>query len=237
VKGLEMDVAKIEVKNKILLLDFDGTLVDTEKLAIRVIEEYCLGKNLFSQVQSLKNISQSIVGRTWKSAISEMLRLHPLGIDPAELERDLKLLYRNMLVSGVEWIPGVQEKLKELKAASLAMGIVTGSSRDEVELIIDAEGNSHLFDFIWSAENYSESKPSPEPFVTALEKVKKEHLAVEGLQILPHDILVFEDSHAGMESAHRAGMPFVQILHSHPEMLPDPRALATVRDWRELRFG
>jgi len=230
-------VAKIEIKNKILLLDFDGTLVDTEKLAIRVIEEYCLGKNLFSQVQSLKNISHTIVGRTWKSAIAEMLKLHPIGVDPAELEQDLKFLYRKMLISGVEWIPGVQEKLKELRSSVMAMGIVTGSSRDEVDLVIDVEKNAHLFDFIWSAENYSESKPSPEPFLTAFEKVKVAHLPDPLFQVGSSDVLVFEDSHAGMESAHQAGFPFVQILHSHPNMHPDPRALATVKDWRELRFG
>ncbi len=229
-------MGKINVKDKILLLDFDGTLVDTEKLAMSVIEEYSLEKNLVSQVQSLKKVSQSIIGRTWQSAIREMVLNHFVGVDAAMLESELKKRYREKLNLGVEWIPGVHEKLKELRSSSLSMGIVTGSSKDEVEIILGAEGNTHLFDFIWTAEDYSESKPHPEPFLSAFEKVKQSLEGGNSQQWLPADVLVFEDSLAGMEAAHRAGFPFVQILHSHPEMPADPRALVTVRDWREIQI-
>lgn len=229
-------MGKINVKDKIVLLDFDGTLVDTEKLAISVIEGYCVEKNLVSQVQSLKKVSHSIIGRTWQAAIREMVLNHFAGVDAMELETELKKRYREELVSGVEWIPGVHDKLKDLRAHSLSMGIVTGSSRDEVEIILGAEGNTHLFDFIWTAEDYSESKPHPEPFLTAFEKVKQGFDRELSQKWLPTDVLVFEDSLAGMEAAHRAGFPFVQILHSHPEMASDPRALVTVRDWREIQI-
>ncbi len=228
---------KLDVKNKILLLDFDGTLVDTEKLAVRVIEEYCVDKNLVSQESTLKNISQSIVGRTWKAAVHEIHQILPPGLLPESFESDLKNRYHSILHEGVEWIPGVREKLMDLRSKALAVVMVTGSSLHEVRTILEAEQNAHCFDLIWTAENYQESKPSPEPFLSAFEKIKQDLWQRTGRLVLPQDVLVFEDSKAGMESAHRAGFSFIQVLHSHPDHFPDDRALLSIRDWRELDWA
>jgi beta-phosphoglucomutase-like phosphatase (HAD superfamily) len=57
-----------------------------------------------------------------------------------------------------------------------------------------------------------------------------------GKEISPQDVLVFEDSVAGMESAYRAGFSFVQVLHSHPGMTFDSRALFSIQDWQEIQF-
>jgi beta-phosphoglucomutase-like phosphatase (HAD superfamily) len=229
-------MGKIDVRNKVLLLDFDGTLVDTEKLAIQVIEDYCVDKNLISQVGLLKNISRTIVGRTWKSAIEEMIRLHSLDLDAHRAEHELKDRYYQVLNKGVEWIPGVREKLLELKSKALFLGMVTGSSKNEVDVILGAEGNAHLFDQIWSSESYSVGKPSPEPFLNAFEQVRLNLKKQSGKEISPQDVLVFEDSVAGMESAYRAGFSFVQVLHSHPGMTFDSRALFSIQDWQEIQF-
>lgn len=229
-------IKKLDVKNKVLLFDLDGTLVDTEKLGEKVLVEYCVEKNLFSHQETIIQVSKSIVGRTWKSAVQEIIKNHELSIDPLIFERDLKKLYRNLLHSGVEVIPGIHEKLAEFKAKSLFMGIVTGSAKDEVDVILNAQGITHLFDRIWSSEHYPESKPSPSPFLTAFGDAQTMMRSASGLEIHPSDIIVFEDSMAGMESAHRAGFSFVQVLHAHPGMKLDPRALFSIQDWHDLEI-
>lgn len=229
-------IKKIDVKNKVLLFDLDGTLVDTEKLGEKALAHYCVDKNIFSDEDTLKKISKLIVGRTWKSAVQEIIETHQLSLDPTHFEQDLKTHYRNLLQLGVELIPGVHEKLSEFKAKSNFMGIVTGSARDEVDVILNAEGLTHLFDRIWSSEHYAESKPSPSPFLTAFEQAQNLMRSASGLEIRPEDIIVFEDSIAGMESAHRAGFSFIQVLHAHPEMRLDPRALFSIQDWHDLKI-
>ncbi len=224
----------IQVKNKVLLFDLDGTLVDTEKLAMKVISDYCVEKRLFTQESHLKNVSGMIVGRTWKSAIRDMILHYSLSLDPVQLEVDLKSKYRQQLYEGVELVPGVLRKLSEFKSMAHFMGIVTGSSRDEVEIILRSIGLESFFDQIWSAENYQEGKPSPLPFLTAFEEIRKKIHSESGMLIESQDVLVFEDSLAGMESSSSAGFPFIQVLHAHPLMPVDARALLSIQDWRDL---
>jgi beta-phosphoglucomutase-like phosphatase (HAD superfamily) len=227
----------IQTRNKILLFDLDGTLVDTEKLAMKVISEYCAEKRLFSQDTYLKNVSELIIGRTWGSAIQDMILRYSLSLDPVQFEAELKSKYRQHLSRGVDLVPGVLEKLSELKSSAHFMGIVTGSSRDEVEIILRSKGMESFFDQIWSAENYLEGKPSPMPFLTAFEEIKTRMQSEVGMTIDPQDVIVFEDSIAGMESSSSAGFSFVQVLHSHPLMPLDVRALFSIQDWRDLKVS
>lgn len=226
----------LDVKNKILLFDLDGTLVDTEKVGEQVLHRYCSENGLFTDPETLHQVSKMIVGRTWKAAVREITRNHSLRMDPERFENDLKFHYRELLKSGVEDIPGVHEKLLECRSQAMFMGIVTGSGQEEVELILKQQGMDSFFDQIWSSHHYTESKPSPVPFQTAFQEIRKNMRLASGFEIYPEDILVFEDSPAGMDSASRAGFAFVQILHSHPHLWPDPRALFSIKDWRELRI-
>ena len=225
---------KIDVKNKILLFDLDGTLVDTEKLGERVLEEYCVDKKITTLGSESKQISKLIVGRTWKSAVQEIIRSYSLSLDPVQFEQDLKAHYRKLLLAGIDLVPGIREKLLEFKEKSLFMGIVTGSAKDEVDVILKAEGLTHLFDRVWSSEFYSESKPSPAPFLTAFLETHQMMRSASGYHIQPEDVLVFEDSLAGMESASKAGFSFIQVCHAQPHLQLDPRALFSIQDWHDL---
>jgi HAD superfamily hydrolase (TIGR01509 family) len=52
------------------------------------------------------------------------------------------------------------------------------------------------------AEDYTKSKPDPEPFLTAAKR----------LGVAPADCLVFEDTEMGIQAATAAGMASVKIL-------------------------
>ncbi len=56
------------------------------------------------------------------------------------------------------------------------------------------------FDTMVCAGDYKKSKPDPEPFL----------MAAERLGIAPADCLVFEDTELGIESAKAAGMSWVE---------------------------
>jgi HAD superfamily hydrolase (TIGR01509 family) len=58
------------------------------------------------------------------------------------------------------------------------------------------------FPVLVCAEDYTRSKPDPEPFLVAAER----------LGIAPADCLVFEDTEMGVQAATAAGMASVKIL-------------------------
>jgi HAD superfamily hydrolase (TIGR01509 family) len=217
---------RLEVDRRILLFDFDGTIVVTEVLARQAIESY------FSELKIVvpEAFPQMIVGKTWKSAVRQMVgegRRLGLGLPEEDvLRQEFQSRYRARFSEGVPLVPGFLERFPELKAKAGFVGIVTGSERHEVEAILESWGLSDAFERIWAAGEYPGSKPDPAPYLQAM----------ADLGVDREQVIVFEDSLAGMESAHRAGVEFVQISHESHSPPSDPRALMTVRDWFELKL-
>ena len=58
------------------------------------------------------------------------------------------------------------------------------------------------FDTLVCAGDYTRSKPDPEPFL----------LAAQRLGVAPEDCLVFEDTEMGIQAATAAGMASVKVL-------------------------
>lgn len=218
--------SRLEVDRRILLFDFDGTIVVTEILARQAIESYFAERDI--TVPS--TIPQMIVGKTWKAAVKQMVEEgRRLGLDlPGEdlLREEFQNRYRAKFSEGVPLVPGFLELFPELKARAEFVGIVTGSERHEVEAILASWGLENAFERIWAAGEYPGSKPDPAPYLKAMSDLKVD----------PEQVIVFEDSVAGMESAYRAGVGFVQISHESHSPPSDPRALLTVRDWFELKI-
>ncbi len=213
-----------KITDGIILFDFDGTLVVTEVLAREVIENYLVQKNIPNQEQ----FSQMIVGRTWKAATERMVELaeeQGFTVDPAPvLAKIFKDEYRIRFESGVKLVPGVLEKLEEIKGRARFMGIVTGSEHHEVQTIMKMHGFAHYFEKIWAYGDYEKSKPDPSPYLKAM----------QDLSCKPGEVLVFEDSKAGMQSAFAAGLEWVQVAHEEHSLDVDPRSLLVIHDWHEL---
>jgi beta-phosphoglucomutase len=218
---------KIDVQGKIILFDFDGTLVVTEFLAKQVIEEYLLHKNVPNQAF----FSDLIVGRTWGAATELLIQAakeqgHEL--DPVEiLLLEMQKRYREKFEQGVQLVPGLIEKLQIIRQKSKFMGIVTGSDRPDVEVILAKFELAPYFDRIWAQGEYEKSKPDPSPYLQAM----------HDLGCAAKDVLVFEDSKAGMESAFRAGIPWVHVGFEAHAREEDPRSLFIIHDWHEIEIA
>ena len=108
--------------------------------------------------------------------------------------------YAELLAQGVAPIAGVAETLRALHG-KIRMAIVTSSHRDHFDLIHQASGLRGYFDFILTREDYRQTKPHPEPYLTALARSAG----------TPARCLVVEDSQRGLESAVAAGLKCLVI--------------------------
>ena len=211
----------LDIRDKVLLFDFDGTIVETECMAQQVIEDYFKEKKYAYSVPS-----ELIIGRTWQAAVESIARdAERMGVSidpPEELLGGFKKRYHEQLHTGVKLIPGFLECIPFFKAQARFMGIVTGSDHQEVETVLKLHHLETCFDQIWAYGDYSQSKPHPAPYLEAL-KV---------LQVGVQDVIVFEDSVAGMESASQAGLAFVQVSHEAHAKKVDPRAIKVISNWK-----
>jgi beta-phosphoglucomutase len=109
---------------------------------------------------------------------------------------------------------GVENLLKSLNCNNCLKAIVSGASKQEVEFLLD-KNRINDFDIKITGEDLKDGKPDPEPFQTALEKLK----------LKPSDAIIVENSPLGVESAIRAKMNYIVTLNNTPLNISDFKGL------------
>ena len=97
-------------------------------------------------------------------------------------------------------VPEVLEHI-ELQHGRIPFAVVSGSTRESVEASLRAIGLLERFGVLVCAGDYVKSKPDPEPFL----------IAAERLGVSPETCLVFEDTQMGIDAANAAGMAWVRV--------------------------
>jgi HAD superfamily hydrolase (TIGR01509 family) len=104
------------------------------------------------------------------------------------------------LLPQLKAIPEVLE-LIEAEQGRIPFAVVSGGRRDSVTRSLTATGLLDRFETIVGSEDYVNSKPAPDAFL----------MAAERLGVAPADCLVFEDTDLGIAAATAAGMSSVKI--------------------------
>lgn len=112
---------------------------------------------------------------------------------------------------------GVIELLDALDHAALPRAIATSSSHEWVDRHLTLHGLSDRFSAVIARGDYVNSKPHPEPYLTAAAQ----------LGVAPDLCLALEDSYSGVTAAHAAGMMTIMV----PDLLAptDEMRARTVR--------
>ncbi|MCH8629286.1 HAD family phosphatase [Arsenicicoccus piscis] len=184
-----------------LLLDMDGTLVDSEPYWMA--EEFALVES-YGGVWSHED-AQSIVGRPLTYSAS-VIREHtgmPLTID--EIVQRLLGGVVERFRQHAPWRPGAKELLDQAQELGVPCALVTMSYTvfaNELEKIVPAG----TFSAVVTGDTVTHGKPHPEPYLTACAR-----LGVE-----PRTALAIEDSPSGMRSAVAAHVPTIAVPHVVP---------------------
>jgi beta-phosphoglucomutase-like phosphatase (HAD superfamily) len=100
-------------------------------------------------------------------------------------------------------LKAVPEVLEHIEASygRIPFAVVSGSTRDSVTASLGALKLLDKFETLVCAGDYQKSKPDPEPFLVAAQR----------LGVAPEQCLVFEDSDLGIQAATAGGMASVKI--------------------------
>ncbi len=102
-------------------------------------------------------------------------------------------------------LKAVPEVLEHIEASfgQIPFAVVSGSTRDSVTASLRTLNILDRFDALVCAGDYQRSKPDPQPFLIAAEK----------LGVPAETCLVFEDTDLGIQAATSAKMSSVKIPH------------------------
>ena len=181
---------------KAYLFDCDGTIVDSMPL------HYVAWKRVFAEhgCEFPEELFYAWGGMPVRAIIAALNEEHGLNMPIEETARN-KELYYNEMIEELKAVPEVLAHIED-QHGRIPFAVVSGSTRDSVELSLGTLGLLDRFDTLVCAGDYTKSKPDPEPFLTAAQR----------LGVAPADCLVFEDTEMGIQAATAAGMASVKIL-------------------------
>jgi HAD superfamily hydrolase (TIGR01509 family) len=179
-----------------VLFDLDGTIIDTELAAARVIHETFASWGLKIE----KRDAEYITGRTWAMAFDLMFKNYKIPLKRPEAEKLMLDRYADELKKDLPVVKGSVAAVRAL-CESFPLALVSGSNRREILWSLGSLGILDCFQFVLGAEDYPKSKPAPDGYLKAAKT-----LAVD-----PRATLIFEDSEAGISSALAAGAKVVAI--------------------------
>ncbi|MGQ4387834.1 HAD-IA family hydrolase [Streptomyces sp. SAS_270] len=190
-----------------LLLDMDGTLVDTEKLWLRTVRACAAALGHELGAEDLPGILGRSVGDT-------AAHLHRVtGCDQDALAGELEAAFLAVVEAEASPMPGATELLALLGDLGIPAALVSASPRPVVDAVLKVLGADNFRTTVAAGET-PRTKPAADPYLAA----------ARALGADPAACLVVEDSPAGVASAHAAGCRVLAVPSdlAHEEILPAP---------------
>jgi beta-phosphoglucomutase len=194
-----------------LIFDFNGIIVNDEPVHCQAFQKALkteLGIHLPSQEYFDKYLPYDN-----ENCIRHFMTDRGLPISQRVVDRLVGLksaFYRQAVEAEIPVLNGTIGFIEGLPPG-FPLAIASGADRDEIELVLEQLQLDKRFRIIVAAGEVGRSKPDPEAFITALEKLRR---TTPGLDA--DGVIVFEDSHHGIKAAHAAGMKCVALATSYP---------------------
>ena len=201
-----------------LLLDLDGTLVDSEPIHRRGYRAFFAHRGWDVPDLSL------FTGRRAEDVFATEAGPWS-GLDPVALHAEVLPF---VPLDPPTPVPGARDLLLAARAAAVPVAIVTSAGPDWVERsLVEGLGVTDVVDLVVTAEDVVDGKPDPSGYA----------LAVERLSVEASEVVAVEDSPAGVRAALGAGVRRVVAVHTtHAAALLSRAGAAEVHaDLRPLR--
>ncbi|HFD0689444.1 HAD family phosphatase [Enterococcus faecium] len=149
------------------IFDLDGLLVDTEKT---YRDGWLWGFQQFD-IHIPKEIVDAWGGKNWKQSFDILVKAagSPEKVQEVRAKRE-EYFYQQLTSGAIHLKPYAKEILADLKERHMKLGIATTTVTKRATDILDHFKLADYFDTFTFGDEVSENKPSPIPYLTALER-------------------------------------------------------------------
>ena len=196
------------------MFDLDGVIVDSEPLHAEALASVC-------GTHGVPFDGPRFVG--WSDASAMRKAFDEAGKVASEaqfaelLDRKNRRLLDSLRNGRIRPYPGVVHLVRALCAARVPLAVCSAALRREIEPTLETLGLTDSFQVIVGCEDAPRTKPHPDPYL----------LAAERLGAAPARSIAIEDSPHGVASAKDAGFTVFALGHTTP-----PERLARADQWR-----
>ncbi len=193
-----------------IIFDFDGVIANSEPLHMRAFQDTLAeaGITLTHEDYYARYLGFDDVGLVEAVAKDTGRAIDTAGVTALVARKGAVM--QALMHSGLVLFPGAAEFIRTA-AAALPIAIASGALRHEIDEILEGAGLTPLFPVIVAAGDTPQSKPSPEPYRLAFERLNRH----SGGQLDPKRTVAIEDSRWGLASAQGAGLRCVGVTNSY----------------------
>lgn len=183
-----------------VIFDLDGVIVSTDKFHYLAWKKIADKENIYFD-EIINNRLRGVSRRDSLEIILERAHKEYTEAEKLVLMEEKNNHYRNFLatLNADDILPNVLEVINTLKVKQIKIAI--GSSSKNAKFILKQIGLLNTFDAISDGNDITKSKPDPEVFLVAADKLK----------VTPPKCMVIEDAISGIEAAKNAEMFAVGI--------------------------
>lgn len=176
--------------NRHIIFDFDGTIVNSLPLAVKLY-------NQMAKKYKLRNLQESDISKLDKLSIAERMKLFdvPLYILP-KLALEFKRDYRKFTATLPEII-GIRELIMKLQELGYSLHIISSNAADNIKQFL-SHANMEVFDNVYSSKALLGKQ-------TALNSVAKK------LRIRKEQMIYIGDELRDIESCKKAGVEIIAV--------------------------
>jgi beta-phosphoglucomutase len=187
---------------KAVLFDFDGVIAETENHHVAAWQRTLAAMGWM--------VSDEIAVRAAevddRDFLFDLFTLRGMPVDQVdEWVRRKRLLTRDLLRDSPRLYPGVSDLVRTLRG-KLRLAVVSGTWRENIEVVLESTGLADAFDVIVGKEDVTARKPAPEAYQRALKR----------LRLSARSAVAVEDSPTGLSSARDAGLRVIAVGHRRP---------------------
>ena len=176
-----------------IVFDMDGVIFDSERLGLKVwqtlADKYCLG--------DISDVAAQCIGRSTADTMQILDSAYGSKVSIEKLYDESRIVLQEIIAEkGLPLKRGAREILEFLKASGVKVGLASSTSYRGVVSNLKLSGLLDCFEVIVGGDMIEHSKPEPEIYLLACEK----------LGVNPEKTYAVEDSKNGIISAFRAKM-------------------------------
>jgi beta-phosphoglucomutase len=184
-----------------VIFDMDGVLTDSEPLICAAAMAMFKEQGLAVSPEDFR----PFVGTGENRYIGGVAEKHGLVLDLLTAKRRTYEIYLEMVASALESFPGAVECVKSCRTAGVRTAVASSADRVKIEANLSHIGLPwESWDAVVTAEDVTRTKPSPEIFLQAAQK----------LSCRPEECVVVEDAPNGIAAAKAAGMRCVAVAQT-----------------------
>lgn len=173
---------------KAIIFDMDGVIIDTEKIY------YDMFLELFQDTDISEDVFHTLIGAS-DQLVDSVIEKYYRGTKEQAYEKMASIFhYKHFDFHQILNIE-VRYLIRDLFQRGYRLALASSSQKKIIEKVLQDCELEEFFEFVISAEECTQSKPSPEIYQRVL----------DAMRLKPEDVLIVEDSSYGIEAAKAIG--------------------------------